>query len=167
MFGLTYRIALEPLLKFCLQVSSSIPRVVPRKFPRALRLASSAIGVLSNHGCHIDGRLRAWVGLSIFAVLVSSESLFLRLGDRHCENILLEGMTGEAVHVDFNCLFDKVSASLRRRSNITENLRVGTHLRSQRESSLPPDYQYRCRNGSDRCRRSVVLLPLQLFETSC
>ncbi|KAI0068558.1 hypothetical protein BV25DRAFT_1792048 [Artomyces pyxidatus] len=31
----------------------------------------------------------------------------LGLGDRHCENILLDENTGAAVHVDFNCLFDK------------------------------------------------------------
>lgn len=29
------------------------------------------------------------------------------LGDRHGENILLDQTTGEAVHVDFDCLFDK------------------------------------------------------------
>ena len=31
-----------------------------------------------------------------------------RLGDRHCENILLDTNTGDVVHVDFNCLFEKV-----------------------------------------------------------
>ncbi len=29
------------------------------------------------------------------------------LGDRHGENIMLDSVTGEAIHVDFNCLFDK------------------------------------------------------------
>ncbi|KAF9024830.1 hypothetical protein BDZ89DRAFT_1068767 [Hymenopellis radicata] len=29
------------------------------------------------------------------------------LGDRHCENILLDVNTGDVVHVDFNCLFEK------------------------------------------------------------
>ena len=29
------------------------------------------------------------------------------LGDRHGENILLDSTTGECVHVDFNCLFNK------------------------------------------------------------
>lgn len=29
------------------------------------------------------------------------------LGDRHGENILLDKSTGECVHVDFDCLFDK------------------------------------------------------------
>jgi serine/threonine-protein kinase ATR len=31
----------------------------------------------------------------------------LSLGDRHGENILLDSTTGDVVHVDFNCLFDK------------------------------------------------------------
>jgi len=30
------------------------------------------------------------------------------LGDRHCENILIDTARGECVHVDFDCLFDKV-----------------------------------------------------------
>ena len=29
------------------------------------------------------------------------------LGDRHGENILMDAMTGDVVHVDFSCLFDK------------------------------------------------------------
>jgi serine/threonine-protein kinase ATR len=32
----------------------------------------------------------------------------LGLGDRHSENILLDATSGAAVHVDFNCLFEKV-----------------------------------------------------------
>lgn len=31
----------------------------------------------------------------------------LGLGDRHCENILLDVGTGQVLHVDFDCLFDK------------------------------------------------------------
>ena len=30
------------------------------------------------------------------------------LGDRHGENILLDQESGDCVHVDFSCLFDKV-----------------------------------------------------------
>ena len=30
------------------------------------------------------------------------------LGDRHGENILIDTLSGECVHVDFDCLFDKV-----------------------------------------------------------
>ena len=29
------------------------------------------------------------------------------LGDRHCENILFDQLTGDCIHVDFNCLFEK------------------------------------------------------------
>lgn len=29
------------------------------------------------------------------------------LGDRHAENILIDTLTGDVVHVDFNVLFDK------------------------------------------------------------
>ena len=29
------------------------------------------------------------------------------LGDRHGENILFDSTTGDSVHVDFSCLFDK------------------------------------------------------------
>ena len=32
---------------------------------------------------------------------------YLTAGDRHTENILLDIHTGECVHVDFDCLFDK------------------------------------------------------------
>lgn len=32
----------------------------------------------------------------------------ISLGDRHGENILFEESTGGILHVDFNCLFDKV-----------------------------------------------------------
>jgi serine/threonine-protein kinase ATR len=31
-----------------------------------------------------------------------------RLGDRHGENILFDSITGDTVHVDLNCLFEKV-----------------------------------------------------------
>lgn len=32
-----------------------------------------------------------------------------RLGDRHCENILIAENDGQVMHVDFSCLFDKVN----------------------------------------------------------
>lgn len=35
--------------------------------------------------------------------------MFYSLGDRHGENILFEEGTGGVIHVDFNCLFDKVN----------------------------------------------------------
>lgn len=33
---------------------------------------------------------------------------FYSLGDRHGENILFDGLSGDTVHVDLNCLFEKV-----------------------------------------------------------
>jgi len=38
---------------------------------------------------------------------MSMVGFILGLGDRHCENILLDTNTGSVVHVDFNCLFEK------------------------------------------------------------
>lgn len=35
-------------------------------------------------------------------------TIAFRLGDRHLENILLDVNSGDVVHVDFNCLFEKV-----------------------------------------------------------
>lgn len=35
-----------------------------------------------------------------------------RLGDRHPENILLDLNTGDVIHVDFDCLFERVSYCL-------------------------------------------------------
>lgn len=34
-----------------------------------------------------------------------------RLGDRHGENILFDETNGDTLHVDFNCLFDKVTTT--------------------------------------------------------
>ncbi|KIK53267.1 hypothetical protein GYMLUDRAFT_77511 [Collybiopsis luxurians FD-317 M1] len=41
------------------------------------------------------------------AAVMSMVGFILGLGDRHCENILLDENTGDLIHVDFNCLFDK------------------------------------------------------------
>ncbi|KAF8659134.1 hypothetical protein AX16_001904, partial [Volvariella volvacea WC 439] len=41
------------------------------------------------------------------AAVMSMVGFILGLGDRHCENILLDQNTGDVVHVDFNCLFEK------------------------------------------------------------
>ena len=48
------------------------------------------------------------VGYLPLANFVSVLTIF-RLGDRHTENILMNEMTGACLHVDFNCIFDKVS----------------------------------------------------------
>ncbi|KAI0322491.1 hypothetical protein OF83DRAFT_1093546 [Amylostereum chailletii] len=41
------------------------------------------------------------------AAVMSIVGFILGLGDRHCENILMDENTGAVVHVDFNCLFEK------------------------------------------------------------
>jgi hypothetical protein len=41
------------------------------------------------------------------AAVMSMVGYVLGLGDRHCENILFDGTSGETCHVDFNCLFNK------------------------------------------------------------
>jgi len=41
------------------------------------------------------------------AAVMSMVGFILGLGDRHGENILLDTNTGDVVHVDFNCLFEK------------------------------------------------------------
>lgn len=35
------------------------------------------------------------------------------LGDRHGENILIDRTNGDVLHVDFNCLFNKVHTVLK------------------------------------------------------
>lgn len=39
---------------------------------------------------------------------MSMVGYILGLGDRHGENILFDASCGDTVHVDFNCLFNKV-----------------------------------------------------------
>ncbi|KAI0032945.1 hypothetical protein K488DRAFT_78188 [Vararia minispora EC-137] len=41
------------------------------------------------------------------AAVMSMVGFILGLGDRHCENILMDEVSGAVVHVDFNCLFEK------------------------------------------------------------
>ncbi|KAF9266203.1 hypothetical protein L218DRAFT_101271 [Marasmius fiardii PR-910] len=40
------------------------------------------------------------------AAVMSMIGFIIGLGDRHCENILLDENSGDIVHVDFNCLFE-------------------------------------------------------------
>uniref|UniRef100_A0A146L1C6 Serine/threonine-protein kinase ATR n=3 Tax=Lygus hesperus TaxID=30085 RepID=A0A146L1C6_LYGHE len=41
------------------------------------------------------------------AAVISMVGYIVGLGDRHGENILIDSKTGETVHVDFNCLFNR------------------------------------------------------------
>lgn len=42
------------------------------------------------------------------AAVMSMVGYILGLGDRHGENVLFDSTNGDCVHVDFNCLFNKV-----------------------------------------------------------
>lgn len=48
----------------------------------------------------------------------------LGLGDRHGENILFDAKCGDCVHVDFNCLFKKVSDDSKGGSLLKRNLKL-------------------------------------------
>uniref|UniRef100_A0A0W0G3C2 non-specific serine/threonine protein kinase n=1 Tax=Moniliophthora roreri TaxID=221103 RepID=A0A0W0G3C2_MONRR len=41
------------------------------------------------------------------AAVMSMVGFIIGLGDRHCENILMDENTGDTIHVDFNCLFEQ------------------------------------------------------------
>ena len=43
---------------------------------------------------------------------MSMVGYILGLGDRHGENILFDSTNGDCVHVDFNCLFNRVGFAL-------------------------------------------------------
>lgn len=53
-------------------------------------------------------RYRARTSYIRTTAVVSMVGYMLGLGDRHGENILFDTVSGETVHVDFNCLFNKV-----------------------------------------------------------
>ncbi|KAI5165743.1 serine/threonine-protein kinase ATR [Nematocida sp. AWRm79] len=44
---------------------------------------------------------------TITYAVMNAVGYLMGLGDRHCENILFDSITGETVHVDLNCIFDK------------------------------------------------------------
>jgi len=50
-----------------------------------------------------EARMRFTLSVAVW----SAVGHVIGLGDRHTENILLDVSTGEVVHVDFDCLFDK------------------------------------------------------------
>lgn len=64
-------------------------------------------GVWEDRSCDVNGWIysRVWFPLAFNLMSINRRC---RLGDRHCENILLDSNTGDVVHVDFNCLFEKV-----------------------------------------------------------
>jgi serine/threonine-protein kinase ATR len=48
------------------------------------------------------------IAYSRTSAVMSMVGHVLGLGDRHGENILFDETNGDTLHVDFNCLFDKV-----------------------------------------------------------
>lgn len=55
--------------------------------------------------------LSARLAFSRTTAVMGMVGSILGLGDRHGENILLDTATGSILHVDFNCLFEKVRIS--------------------------------------------------------
>ncbi|KAI5137392.1 serine/threonine-protein kinase ATR [Nematocida ausubeli] len=51
--------------------------------------------------------LQARKRYTITYAVMNAVGYLMGLGDRHCENILFDEKTGETVHVDLNCIFDK------------------------------------------------------------
>ena len=74
-----------------------------RRYPTVLR--EWFVEEFSGPTAWLESRLK----FSRTLAVMSFVGYVLGLGDRHSENILLDATTGAAVHVDFNCLFEKVS----------------------------------------------------------
>ena len=73
---------------------------------------------------------------------MSIVGFILGLGDRHCENILLDKYAGDVVHVDFNCLFEKVSARYDTIRFDLNNTPSGEEIRDPREGPVPIDSEH-------------------------
>ena len=73
--------------------------------------------------------------------MVAQVGHIVGLGDRHGENILFDAASGDVVHVDFSCLFDKACPRL---------------------NSIPPEYgstvHAYLRGGPSRVERSAVTM---------
>ena len=58
----------------------------------------------------VCARYNARVAYARTTAVISMIGYVLGLGDRHGENILFDSTNGDTVHVDFNCLFNRVGA---------------------------------------------------------
>ena len=76
-----------------------------------------------NQNANSNFRYQARLAYCRTAAVMSMVGYTLGLGDRHGENILFDSVSGDCVHVDFNCLFNKVSFLffLKARSQIWDN----------------------------------------------
>lgn len=81
--------------------------MVYRDISGAFGLAGKSLYIRPDSCGHFDGWVYFRVRIREFGPPYFKP--FISLGDRHCENILLDINTGDVVHVDFNCLFEKVS----------------------------------------------------------
>lgn len=107
------------------QVSSSPSWMVCWNVPWNRVMVCSKAKVYAVLRCHVDGWIRSRVCWNFYYLYLiftfPGYWYFERLGDRHGENILFEEGTGGVLHVDFNCLFDKVrcKSDLRNESQLT------------------------------------------------
>lgn len=62
-----------------------------------------------NRPCHNSHhRYSSRLSYAHTTAVMSMVGYVLGLGDRHGENILFDSKSGDCVHVDFNCLFNRV-----------------------------------------------------------
>lgn len=84
---------------------------VPRSFRMVCAVAYLLIYLInflnSRENVKID-RYLARQSYTRTTAVMSMVGYILGLGDRHGENILFDCESGDTVHVDFNCLFNKV-----------------------------------------------------------
>ncbi|KAI5893599.1 uncharacterized protein SCHCODRAFT_02730130 [Schizophyllum commune H4-8] len=101
-----------------LWASRGIPAYVSRQSDgyqhRAHTCALQYPPVFHEHFLETFPEPTAWLtsrlNFSHTSAVMSMVGYILGLGDRHLENILLDINTGQAIHVDFNCLFEKGKA---------------------------------------------------------
>ena len=61
---------------------------------------------------HMHCRYSSRLSYAHTAAVISMVGYILGLGDRHGENILFDSTSGDCIHVDFNCLFNRVNKLL-------------------------------------------------------
>ncbi|KAL1690090.1 hypothetical protein GGG16DRAFT_56461 [Schizophyllum commune] len=99
-----------------LWASRGIPPYVSRLSNRCPRRAHTCVypPVFHEHFLETFPEPTAWLtsrlNFSHTSAVMSMVGYIIGLGDRHLENILLDINTGQAIHVDFNCLFEKGKA---------------------------------------------------------
>lgn len=78
-------------------------------FPGTNGVAVEQISLRKDSRRDVHGWLYSWVRFRLPWIIQASSWVLSSLGDRHLENILMDVSSGDAIHVDFNCLFEKVS----------------------------------------------------------